>query len=67
VTDLPVIEYHAVDRLPCDAVAMTETVDGRVDVFLSEAYPLDVVAHHMTELLRAWREVNIDVPVRIAV
>lgn len=50
-TDLTTVHYHAEDRLPADAVALVEPSDGRVDVYLSRAYPLDVLAAHLGPLL----------------
>jgi hypothetical protein len=53
MTDL-LVTYHAEDRLPGNAVALVEASEGRIDVYMSAAHSLDIVARHLGPALTAY-------------
>lgn len=51
------VEYHVEDHLPAEAVALIETTENRIDVYLSRQYPRDVVADHLGPLATVYCQV----------
>lgn len=58
-TDLPIVTYRTVDRLPCNAVAIAETDEcGHLTIFMSRSHPPDVLDHHLGAMMTAYCHLN---------